>query len=103
MTTHLPSVRSIFDHAAEIASHADRKAYLDQACAGATEIRAQVEALLDAHENAGSFLNEPPLGGQPTAEFEPIIERPGTIVGPYKLLEQIGEGGFGVVFLAEQL
>src|SRR5206468_3395445 len=58
--------------------------------------------LLKASEQAGSFL-ESPAPALGTTVDELLAERPGGLIGPYKLLEQIGEGGFGVVFLAEQL
>jgi serine/threonine protein kinase/lipopolysaccharide biosynthesis regulator YciM len=79
-----------------------RAAYLDEACGSDAELRGEVESLLRAHDTAGSFLQEHPRPLEQTGNYEPIAERPGTVVGPYKLLEQIGEGGFGVVFLAEQ-
>src|SRR5262249_22712808 len=54
----------------------------------------------------GSFLDKPAIqalpGSRGTADYEPIAERPGTVIGPYKLKEQIGEGGMGLVFVAEQ-
>src|SRR6202043_1262858 len=52
---------------------------------------------------AGSFLRKQPGSLVPTADYEPINEKPGTVIGPYKLMEQIGEGGMGLVFVAEQL
>jgi serine/threonine protein kinase len=76
-------------------------AYLDEACAGNTEVRARVEELLRAHQALGSI--HAGGGGRPAATVDLALpEQPGTVLGAYKLLEQIGEGGFGVVFMAEQ-
>jgi serine/threonine protein kinase len=79
-----------------------RAAYLDQACGSDAELRAEIESLLHAHDATGSFLEDVPPGPDPTENYQPIAERPGTVIGPYKLMEQIGEGGFGLVFVAEQ-
>jgi serine/threonine protein kinase len=79
-----------------------RAAYLEQACAGDPALRASVEALLRANAGASSFLEAPPHSPVVTIDEPSVTERPGTVIGSYKLLELIDEGGFGVVFLAEQ-
>jgi WD40 repeat protein/serine/threonine protein kinase len=97
-------IMSILGEAAECRSPEERAAFLDEACAGDAGRRARVEALLRAHQAAGNFLrdNAPPSEPIATTDEPPVPERPGAVVGAYKLLEQIGEGGFGVVFMAEQ-
>jgi serine/threonine protein kinase/WD40 repeat protein len=83
----------------------ERAAYVDQACAGDAALRKQVEALLQAHERAEGFLEAPPAGldFQRTVRLPiPLTEKPGDKIGRYKLLQQIGEGGCGVVHMAEQ-
>jgi len=81
-------------------STVERAAFLDRACQGDTLLRASVEALLAAYDVPDSFLDAPL---RDATIDQPVLERPGMSIGPYKLLEQIGEGGFGVVFMAEQL
>jgi serine/threonine protein kinase/tetratricopeptide (TPR) repeat protein len=98
-----PEMLSLFCAALERPSAGERADYLDAACGSDAGLRSRVEALLRAHEHAGGFLRQGSPALAPCATAEGLTgERPGTAVGPYKLLEQIGEGGFGVVFLAEQ-
>ena len=97
------SERSIFIAALEKDDPAERAAYLAQACADDAALRERIERLLKAHEPADSFLERGPSVLDATDDYEAIAECAGTVVGPYKLLQQIGEGGMGVVYMAEQL
>src|SRR5262245_16029358 len=94
----------IFTYALKLATPAERAAYLDGACAGDAVLRAGVEALLRAHSSDPGFLDDPAVGPAEsvicpslagTVDEPEIAERPGAVIGPYKLLQQIGEGGMG--------
>src|SRR6516162_5431994 len=93
-------VRDVFLAAAEL-SAADRVSYLTDRCGDNGELRAVVDRLLAALEQSASVL-DPSAPVIQTVDFPSISERPGMMIGPYKLMEQIGEGGFGLVFVAEQ-
>src|SRR5438477_12453967 len=101
MTENAMSESAIFKAAVKLAPER-RAAYLDQTCGVNPDLRREVESLLMAHDASGSFLQDPPARPQATVEDPPITEGPGTLIGPYKLLQQIGEGGMGVVYMAEQ-
>jgi serine/threonine protein kinase len=93
---------TIFAKALSKGSASERVTYLDQACAANAELREAVETLLLAHEKARGILEAPPPGLEVSIGNRPSAEGVGSMVGPYKLLQQIGEGGMAVVFLAEQ-
>jgi tetratricopeptide (TPR) repeat protein len=92
--------REIFIAARQLQDPAAREAFLDQACAGDLELRRRVVALLEEQAQLGSFL-EHTQRPAPTVD-EPPPEQPDTLIGPYKLLQQIGEGGMGTVWMAQQ-
>src|SRR5215211_5108766 len=93
-----PQANDLFLRAAEIDAPADRAAFLDRECPDPA-VRAQVESLLAAGDKVGSFMERP---ASPTGVYESSAESVGSQIGPYKLLQQIGEGGMGTVFMAEQ-
>ncbi len=98
-----PSSRdSIFCSAIEIASAEERAAYIAQACANDLALRQAVEKLVAAHFRAGSFLEQAAPSPVATVEEARVSEAAGTVIGPYKLIEQIGEGGMGTVWMAQQ-
>jgi serine/threonine protein kinase len=103
----------IFNAALEKSSAAEQAAYLDEACKGNEPLLKRVQTLLRAHAEAESFFR--PMSpddseadncsdgpGNSTQILGAVTERPGDIIGHYKLLQQIGEGGFGVVYMAQQ-
>ena len=93
----------IFSSALEIESTEERNNYLDQACKNNPKMRSRIESFLVSHDQANSFMQPPLPAMAPTlVKDESPTEQVGTVIGPYKLREQIGEGGMGVVYVAEQ-
>lgn len=115
MTTEPLNVRSVFDRALDLESEADRRNYLNVVGAAAPEVRRKVESLLQAHANAGKFLETSPLvvetaveelrtllPSRPSLDFLMPSDRPDSLgrLGRYEILELIGSGGFGLVLKA---
>ena len=101
-----PHPDEVFNTARRLVDPASRRAYVAEACGEDADLRQRVEALVRAYERAGDFLESPAAGAallettdQPSV---PLGEKPGTVLGRYKLLQLIGEGGFGTVFMAQQ-
>ena len=109
-----PSERevAVFNAALQLPA-GQRTAYLDEACSGENALRLKIEALLRVHNEVGTFLENPTQEAGPSVAEKPgpsgtlrisapPIEQTGERIGRYKLLQQIGEGGCGVVYMAEQ-
>src|SRR5262249_51330918 len=88
----------LFNEAKTLRDREERERFVSQACKTEPELKEQLLSLLQAHEEAGQFLEPHPAQGSE----RPIAEKPGDKLDHYRLLEKIGEGGCGVVYLAEQ-
>src|SRR5215831_15982097 len=102
MSASAAHLKALFSKAIELADPAERARYVEQACGDNAALRAEVESLLRALDKAGSFLEAPAATPGQTVDQPALREGPGAVIGPYKLLQPIGEGGMGVVFMAEQ-
>ena len=98
----LKDIKLIVSAALEKKTPKKRSDYLDEICGDDTQLRVEVESLHQAHDKMGDFLKVPALETDARWENRPLSEGPGTVIGRYKLVEEIGQGGMGVVYLAEQ-
>src|SRR5262245_36586198 len=101
MSADFDKLREIFLAALEQAPD-QREAYLDQLCRADEELRRNVAVMLKAHAAGEGPLDRGALRDEHTGAYEKAAEATGMVVGPYKLLEQIGEGGMGTVWMAQQ-
>src|SRR5262245_13871869 len=102
MPASRPDNEAIFHAAREFPNPDRRREYVREACGGDEARIAHVEALLAAADTSDSLLDRPAAGVPAPTIDQPTPESPGTVTGPYKLVEPIGEGGMGTVWMAQQ-
>ncbi|MBM4029875.1 MAG: serine/threonine protein kinase, partial [Planctomycetes bacterium] len=102
MGTERQDIELILLEALEKPTPAERIVYVEHVCGDDARLRVELHSLLEFHAQAGDFLQKPPLAQDFPLDESPLTEGPGTIIGRYKLLEKIGEGGMAVVYMAEQ-
>jgi len=95
-------IRELFFEVYKKKTSRERSRYLDEVCGSDSELRGELESLLEAHDRSGSLLENLPIVANVTIDETPLAEEPGTVIDKYKLLEKIGEGGMAVVYMAEQ-
>ena len=102
MTASRPDNEAIFHAARDIPDPDRRREYVREACGGDEARIALIEALLAAADGPDSLLDRPAADVTVATIDQPTTESPGTVIGPYKLIEPIGEGGMGSVWMAQQ-
>ena len=95
-------IEAIYSAALKKGSGQERSEYLNEVCGDDHALLARIEALLDASEEVGDFLEPPILNPDVTLNKSPMTEVPGTVIDRYKLLEKVGAGGMAVVYMAQQ-
>jgi len=100
--TNVSSAETIFLRARELTDSGEQRAYLDRECGRDPALRAEVQALLADADAAEAFFDALDEPHQQPGAGQPLSEEPETVLGRYKLLQKIGEGGMGVVYMAEQ-